>query len=151
MRRAGGVLLVLALLVAGAFGLLLYFNSRDDAEVATPPAGIGDAVDSRCPQGEPLLTRDRIALAGDERTYLLSLGNVVIQGPVKALEPLQERLAGRYDPEFALAGQAIYLEPADAVRALAWRRSLDASGPDDERLEDFVSRYLGRGAQGECE
>jgi hypothetical protein len=152
VKRAGGVLLMLGVLALGAFGLLQLVESRDDSDVATPAAGIGSAAQTRCPTGDDLLTRDRIALADHERDYLLSLGNVVIQAPKPdAVVAIQRDVAGRYDPEFALAGQAVYLEPGERLRALAWDRELEPSGPEDPQLADFASTYLGRGARGSCD
>ena len=150
MKRAGSALLVLAVLAVGAFALLQLVVARDDAEVATPSGGVGQTGASECPRGKDLLTRDGIALSEDERDYLLSLGNVVLQGDVDALRPLQKRLTGGYDPEFALAGQSVYVEPGEAFRGLAWGRSIDAGGADDPALEDFASTYLGQGAGDEC-
>ena len=49
--------------------------------------------------------------------------------------------AGRSTPALAEAGQAVILARRPGVRgvqALAWRRKLDASGPDDPQLREFA-------------
>ena len=35
--------------------------------------------------------------------------------------------------------------PGAGVQALAWRRRLVASGPDDPKLRDFADAWLGQG------
>jgi len=135
VRRAGGAALVALLAVAGAVGLLLFFASRDEAELATPPAGGPGEV-------APGATSD-----------VLARGNVVIQhrraADAAALRALAEELGGPPDPAVEQAGGAVLVRRragADApVVALAWRRRLEATGPDDPRLRAFVESWLGRG------
>ena len=62
---------------------------------------------------------------------------------------LQEEVAGRrFDPALAAAGQAVILAQrpgVGGVQALAWRRRLAASGPDDPKLREFAEAWLGQG------
>ena len=152
MRRAGSVLLVLAVIAAGGFGLLQFVVARDDSEVATQPGGgPGQAVETECPQTSARITRDRRPLTEDQRAHLLSLGNVILQGPdLSRLAAVQEKVSGRFDPEFAAAGLMVVLEPEGSVRALAWGRELRPGSADDPALEEFASTYLGRGAGDSC-
>jgi hypothetical protein len=56
-------------------------------------------------------------------------------------------MGGKFDPFLAGAGQAVILmqRPGAGTQALAWRRRLVASGPDDPRLRDFADAWLGQG------
>jgi hypothetical protein len=135
VRRAGGAALVAVLALAGAVALLLFFTARDEPELATP-AGAGP--------GEP---------APGATSDVLARGNVVIQhrraADGAALRALAEEFSGPPDPAIEEAGTAVLVRRragADApVVALAWRRRLEATGPDDPRLRAFVESWLGRG------
>ena len=62
---------------------------------------------------------------------------------------MQEEVSGPFDPELAAAGQAVILAERpglEGVQALAWRRRLVASGPDDPKLQEFAEAWLGQGA-----
>ncbi len=59
-------------------------------------------------------------------------------------------MSGPFDPGLAAAGQAVILARRPGVPgvvALAWRRKLEASGPDDPQLHEFAEAYLGPGRQ----
>ena len=73
----------------------------------------------------------------------LQLGDVIItydgEKAPAALVALQKDVQGSgFDPYLAGAGQAVILarRPGAGTQALAWRRRLVASGPDDPRLRD---------------
>jgi hypothetical protein len=98
---------------------------------------------------------DRRALTVDQLLEALELGDVVLtypgRRPAPALVRVQRRVAGRFDPALAAAGQAVILARSPAsgpATALAWRRRLRASGPSDPALERFADAWLGRGARG---
>jgi hypothetical protein len=98
---------------------------------------------------------DRRALSVDQVLEALELGDVVLTYPGRRPAPelvrVQRRVAGRFDPALAAAGQAVILvRSADSgpATALAWRRRLRASGPSDPALERFADAWLGRGAGG---
>jgi hypothetical protein len=84
----------------------------------------------------------------------LELGDVVLTYPGARPDPalvrVQRRVAGRFDPPLAAAGQAVILARSPAsgpATALAWRRRLRASGPGDPALARFADAWLGRGAR----
>ena len=164
-----GVVLVLAIL-AGALALLA---GRDDAGVDATAGGSGtlepdhgarhlqptDHVDRTA---GPLPTSgshhvvgvraDRRALSVDQVLEALELGDVVLTYPGRRPDPalvrVQRRVAGRFDPALAAAGQAVILvrSPGSGpATALAWRRRLRASRPSDPSLERFADAWLGRG------
>ena len=150
MKGLRTALLVVVVVAVGGFGLLLYFSSRDDSEVATTGTQIGEQVTTECPRGGDLPARDGRPLDDEQERALLARGNVVLTGPPE-LGAVQQELTGGYDAEFASAGQAVYLEPADeGVTALAWERRLVATGPDDPALAEFVDAHLGHGAGDAC-
>jgi hypothetical protein len=165
---AGGALAA----VAGLIALALLFSARDDSQLSAGQAGPGElqpdhgaAHDGAAEPagGEPstsgthrpdLVTRDRTRLTDDQLIHALELGNVVIlydtPKPARALERLQEDVAGPFDAELAAAGQAVILAPrpgAGPATALAWRRTLKADDPADPRVHDFAAAWLGRGLQ----
>ncbi|MEA2283802.1 MAG: hypothetical protein QOK21_4409 [Solirubrobacteraceae bacterium] len=176
MRRLAtivlGVVVVLAI-VAGAVTLLA---GRDDAGVDAATAGAGGGGVLEPDRGArhlqpadhvhrgagPLPTSgphhvvpveaDRRALSVDQVLEALELGDVVLTYPGRRPDPalvrVQRRVAGRFSPALAAAGQAIILTRSPAsgpATALAWRRRLRASGPSDPALERFADAWLGRG------
>ena len=151
MKGLRTALLVVAVVAVGGFGLLAYFSARDDSEVATSTTQAGEQITTECPEGSGLPARDGRSLDDEQERALLARGNVVLAGPPEQLASVQEELTGGYDPEFAAAGQAVYVEPTgDGVTALAWERRLEAEGPDDPALTAFVDEHLGHGAGDDC-
>lgn len=149
MKGLRTALLVVVVVGLGGFGLLAYFSARDESEVATAPAEVGERVTMTCPSSPDLPARDGRALDDEGERALLARGNVVLTGP-PSIGAVQEELTGGYDPEFAEAGQAVYVEPGEQVTALAWERRLVARSPDDPALVEFVDAHLGRGAGADC-
>lgn len=169
MSRAAGVALGVVVLLAGLYGLLTLVNSRDDAGVsrsAGPGTAEADRGSAPRPAGErrspdpptsgphaaELVTRDARELSDDRILSALELGDVVLvypdATPPDALRAAQEEVAGTFDAELAAAGQAVVLAQAPGatgIQALAWRRRLRASGPDDPRIRRFAEYWLGRG------
>ena len=173
MSRLLAVVLGAVVLVAGIFGLVALFNSRDDAGVSGRGGGpgtlekdLGAAHRPAAPrassdppssgQHRPRnVRRDGRALSDDQILHALELGDVVIAypgaRPPAALLALQRDVAGPFDAELAAAGQAVILARAagtSGIQALAWRRRLRASGPDDPQLRAFAERWLGQGLDG---
>ena len=174
MRRAGAIAAGTLVLVAGLALLALAFNSRDDAQVGAPATGPGRLQPDRGarhlapgesaevpagtlptsgPHRPELVTRDRRRLSDDAILHALELGDVVILydgvRPGPALVRLQREVSGPFDAELAAAGQAIVLarrNGAGAATALAWRRVLQGTGPENPALRDFAEAWLGRGA-----
>jgi hypothetical protein len=164
--------LVLAI-VAGAVTLLA---GRDDAGVDASTGGAGgggllepdrgarhlqpadhvDRASGPLPTSGPHhvvpVNADRRVLSVDQVLEALELGDVVLTYPGRRPDPalvrVQRRVAGRFSPALAAAGQAVILARSPAsgpATALAWRRRLRASGPSDPALERFADAWLGRG------
>jgi hypothetical protein len=165
VRRLLPVLLGLLLVLGGIYGLMTVFSGRDDAgieeEASAGPGTLEPAsTDRPSGSGRPptsgTFERRNVTRQGrirpDELLTALAQGNVVILragGPAPAaLTGLQEEVSGPFDPELAAAGQMIVLATwpgLDGIQALAWRRRLNASGPDDPRLRAFAEAWLGQG------
>ena len=153
MRRLGGVLLAVVVLVAGGLGLLAVVSARDDAEVASPVAAPGEAVEGVCTDARGRIARDRGTLPEAQVAAALELGNVVILAPRPgALAGLQDEVSGPFDPELAAAGQMVILarSAGPSITALAFGRRLEADSPDDPGLREFAERMLGNGAGRDC-
>lgn len=143
LRRAGGLLVAVAIGLVAVVGLVIFFNSRDGADLdQSADAGPvpGQAVSGTAPQ------------LGSEQDRLLRLGDVIVvfgtRRPPPALVVLRDRLSGPPDPALTAAGQAVVLERRagiEGVEAHAWRRVLRAQDPADPQLEAFASYWLGRG------
>jgi len=112
------------------------------------PASAPDAPPTSGPHREEPVNADRTVLTDDQILTALAAGNVVIAYDGKAPTAVQEEVSGAYDPELAAAGQAVILAKrpgVGGVQALAWRRRLKASGPDDPKLREFAETWLGQG------
>jgi hypothetical protein len=127
-------------------------SRRLGADAPPTPASAPDQPPTSGPHRDAAVSRDRSELSDDELLSALRLGNVVIvYGSEKApaeLVALQEEVSGPFDPELAAAGQAVILARRPGVGgvvALAWRRRLKASGPDDPKLREFAEAWLGQG------
>jgi hypothetical protein len=134
MRRAAVALAVLVLAVAGAVGVMLILNARDDATVH-PSAGPGVP---RAQGARPAVARGNVALLySDERL-------------TSALRELALDTGGPVTPELRAAGQAVLLVRQPGLRVpvvgLTTDRHVDARGPRDPRLRAFVEYWLGRDA-----
>jgi len=86
----------------------------------------------------------------------LRAGNVVLQydnpADAAALRAVARTEAGtdRPDPSLVAAGQAVivaHVAGGSGVTARAYHRTLHAPSANDPAVEDFVSAYLGQGAQ----
>jgi hypothetical protein len=123
--------------VAGVVALIAYFNAHDSPTTSNSGAGPGKA--------------DAGATSAQLRA-----GNVILEYSDRAdLAPLRaiaRAEAGTDAPDASLvaAGQAVIVGRASSgsgVTARAYRRTLHASSGKDPAVEDFVSAYLGQGAQ----
>jgi len=158
LRRLGIVAAGVIVAVGGLIVLAILFNSRDDAGLATAPAGPGELQPEDGGEwptsGEherELVTRDRRRLTDDQILTALEAGNVVIlydaPDPGANLLRVQEEVAGPFDAELAAAGQAVILARRDGAgpaTALAWRRVLQAPDSSDPELREFAEAWLGR-------
>lgn len=159
-------------LVAGLYALSTLVSSRDDAGVGRSPGpgaleadrgathrpagdrGVADPPTSG-PHTPDLVTGDARKLSDDQILHALELGDVVLvypgRTPPSGLRAVQEEVAGPFDAELAAAGQAVVLARvpgASGIQALAWRRRLRASEPDDPGVRAFAESWLGRGLDG---
>jgi hypothetical protein len=179
LRRAGAA----ALAVIAGIGILVLvvvvFGSRDRSTVdraGGPGQAFADQGSRRLQPGTPHagfqynsdpptsgphvvapVTRDDIELDTDRLLTALEAGDVVLVYGDRSLRAklraLQNDIAGPFDPEVALAGQAVVLSHSprlagSGVIALAWRHMLRVSSPSDPALREFVEFWLGRGAGG---
>ena len=119
---------VLAAVAVG--GVLLFFQARDESTIGED-GGAAPGVE-----------------APEAASRTLEQGNVVFQYADKAdrepLERLATEIAGPPDEALRHAGQAIIVESGDGLGALAFRRRLEVSSPDDPALREFAEYWLGR-------
>ena len=117
--------------------LIAYFNAHD-APTAKGGGGGPGAADAAASSVE------------------LRAGNVILDYSNRAdlpkLRAIARTEAGTDTPDRSLvaAGQAVIIghaSDAGGVTARAWHRTLHAASAQDPAVEDFVSQYLGQGAQ----
>lgn len=92
-------------------------------------------------------------LSDNEILQALEVGDIVIlygtPKPPSDLEAFAQRVAGRFTPALAAAGQAIVIgrrAGAAGLTALAWTRRLQVRAANDPALLSFIQAYLGQGA-----
>jgi hypothetical protein len=172
VRRVLIVVAAVLVAAAGCVALIAVLTSQDSSQVGgtsgpgvlepdrgsarqtgpTTPASPPDEPPTSGPHRAAEVTRDETELSDDQILEALQLGNVIVTyeeaKPPAALVALQKDvLGGAFDPSLAEAGQAVILarRPGAGVQALAWRRRLVASGPEDPKLRDFADAWLGQG------
>lgn len=98
---------------------------------------------------------DEARLNDDQILQALQGGDVVIVYGTRKTPPgllaFARSVAPPFSPALAAAGQAVILvhRPGSlGIKALAWTHLLNATGPADPRLRQFVAYWLGRGAPG---
>ena len=131
MRRSAFIAGTVVLVLVGLIALVTFFSGRDDSTIG----------------GEPGVAAPR------ETAQVLERGNIVLDYGDAAqagdLRSLAQDLGASADPALVDAGAAVVIRRADGVQgvvARAWKRRLEASGPDDPGLRPFVEYWLGRGA-----
>ena len=149
MRRILPLATGLLIIVGGVGGLILFLQSRDEAEIEAEAAGPGKVDPELSGAHEPdLVTRDAQRLTRDQLLQALDLGNVVLTfpgaQPPPELRALQEDLSGRFDAELAANGLAVILARGDGLEGLAWEHRLAVDDPGDPALREFVEHWLGR-------
>jgi hypothetical protein len=126
-----------AVAVVGVVALIAFFNAHD-----TPTTSGGDEGPGRA---DPAAS-----------SAALRAGNVILEyaqrADLPALRAIARAEAGTDapDPSLIAAGQAVIVERragGSGVTARAYHRSLHAASGKDPAVEDFVSAYLGLGAQ----
>jgi hypothetical protein len=163
---------VVIVAAAGCVALISLLASRDSSQVneaAGPgtlepdrgsgrqngpatPASPADRPPTSGRQREEHVLEDKTELTDDQILDALQSGNVIItydgSKPPAALVALQRDVqGGPFDAFLSGAGQAVILahRPGAGTQALAWRRRLVASGPEDPKLRDFADAWLGQG------
>ena len=122
-------------------------GARHVAAGPRTPASPPDRPPTSGPHRPVPVERDQTALSDDQLLEALHLGNVVIAYDGDAPVAVQREVSGGFDPELAAAGQAVILAKRPGVgpiQALAWRRRLVVSGPDDPKLREFAEAWLGQ-------
>jgi hypothetical protein len=125
--------------VAGVVALIAYFNAHDAPTTSTKGDSGPGQVDTAGGTTPPLR-------AGN---VILEYSNPADRAPLRAIARAE---AGTDSPDASLiaAGQAVLVDRATGgtgVTARAYRRTLHAASGKDPAIEDFVSDYLGQGAQ----
>jgi hypothetical protein len=127
-----------AVAVAGVVGLIAYFNAHDTPTTSTG----GDTGPGR--------------VDTTSSSAVLRAGNVILEyssrADLPALRAIARAEAGTDAADSALvaAGQAVivgHVSGGSGVVARAYHRTLHAPSGKDPAVEDFVSAYLGQGAQ----
>lgn len=131
--RALLAIATMVLAVIGVAALAAFFVSRDDPTV--PQEGGGPGV-QRTANADPRVQPGNVLLLySDERL-------------TSDLRALAARTAGAPSDALEAAGQAVLLDRRPnltvPVTAVAPTRMLEATGPDDPRLESFIEYWLGR-------
>ncbi len=134
MKRAVTLALALLVALAGAVGVIAFFQSRDESNIGGERSGPG-------------------VEAPGERSERLRTGNVLLtykrEQDGAALRALAEDISGPSDPALAEAGQAVFVErrpdQGQNVVARAWERRLEAPSPDDPSVREFADAWLGQG------
>jgi hypothetical protein len=126
--------IVLTLVLLGA--VALFFASRDDSTVPRNASRGPGVARTGAVATEPKVKPGNVVLLhSDERL-------------TQDLRDLAERIAGPSDPSLVAAGQAVieHQRPnlSVPVTAVTATRMLQASGPRDPQLEQFIEYWLGR-------
>ena len=149
---------------------------RDSPAITGPGAGIGtlyrDLGDRPLRSGQPRplydsspptsgahlsvpVTRDGAQLSDDQLLQALETGNVVFvygdRHSPRGLAALARRIAPRFTPDLAAAGQAVILARRPGTSGIvgaAWTRLVRVGSAADPRLARFARFALGRGAPG---
>lgn len=97
------------------------------------------------------VTRNGATISDDQLLQALSLGNVVFlyssTAPPRGLQAVADRVAPRFSPALAAAGQSVILgrRPGlSTITAVAWSHMLRSNSAQD--LQSFATHWLGRGA-----
>lgn len=127
MRKLAGTVLAVAIAVVGVFGLIAFFNARDDSTTEAPSAASSTAR----PSGDGNVTVTFAATADGAR-----------------LRRMAQELGAPDTPELRAAGLAMIVRRGDAITATAGGETITVDAVDDPALQDFVERWLGQGSSG---
>ena len=137
MRRAGILAATVVVAVIGVGGLILFFQSRDDAQLeggggSKPGVVAPEETDAELVRGNVLLTYREPADEKGLQTIALDINN----GPV--------------DPDLRDAGTVVLIrrvkDQGERIVARAYQRRLAAQSPEDPALREFIEAFLGQGA-----
>ena len=143
-RRAILALVVVVVAVLGVAAVVAVLAARDDSTIAES-AGPGVARTTAATQP---------GLAGENQEILP--GNVVLfysdERLTRGLRDLAREIGGAPSDALLAAGQVVTVQRRPnqrvAVVALTATRRLEANGPDDPALREFVEYWLGRDPAG---
>ena len=159
MRRILPVAIGVVIVLAGLYALMTVVSGRDSSGVNQTPSGPGVLERAGAAGNPPTSGSHRkrnvtseAKVSRDALLTALELGDVVIVHPPGAtpagLRRLQDQVSGRFDPEFAAAGQSVIVTawPGVAgIEALAYRRRLKVASATDPQLKAFADTWLGKG------
>jgi hypothetical protein len=171
LRRAGTVVVLVLLGLAGVVAAILFFSSRDQSKITqtgVPGVLLLDQGDKHLRAPRPVkyattppasgphvvkaIRRDGELIDADQLLSALELGNVVIVYPGHGAPPpflraVQNTDSGPLDPALLQTGNQVVLARYRGVRriaAMAWRHWYVATSPQDPRLQAFTDYWLGR-------
>lgn len=161
VRRVIPILVGVAIVAAGLYGLLAIFRDRDSSQLQSPASAqgpgtleqegqAGDPPTSGTPGSRNLVRENEVE--DPELLHALAIGDVALvygsRKPPPALERLRDDATGPFDPELAAAGQMAFLvrrPGVEGVEALAWQRRYRAASASDPQLRAFIDAWLGKG------
>jgi hypothetical protein len=124
--------------VAGVVALIAFFNAHDSSTTSANGGGGPGQVDTT--SSATVLRAGNVILEYSDRTDL---------APLRAVARA-ETGTDSADSSLVTAGQAVIIgrvAHGTGVTARAYHRTLHAPNGKDPAVEDFVSAYLGQGAQ----
>jgi hypothetical protein len=175
MKRVLIVVAAVVVAAAGCVALIAVLTSQDPSQVGgisgpgtleadhgtglqrgpITPASPADRPPTSGRHRDEHVLHDKTELTDDQILDALQSGNVIItyeqaKAPAALVALQRDVQGGPFDAFLSGAGQAVILarRPGAGVQALAWRRRLVASGPEDPKLRDFADAWLGQGPAG---
>src|SRR3954453_6760120 len=133
VRKVLGTVLAVVIAAAGVIGIIAFFDARDSSTTGSGTSAKPTQVNG---------------------ASVLKLGNVVLTYPDPSYKkPLRDfaEQNGPDTPNLRAAGGSVIVrhDPhAAGVVARSFAATLQASSPEDPRLQDFVDRWLGAGSSG---
>jgi hypothetical protein len=146
LQRAGAIALIVVISVAGVIGLLVFFNSRDDAGISSSEPqgpgqvfpdqgnrhlGAGKRPDVRYASSPPTsgphrpaaIRHDESVLTDDQILHAAEAGDVVLlygsaQPPEGLAALARDVTGGPFDPSLAAGGQAVVLGRRPGARGV---------------------------------
>jgi len=133
VRKALGTVLAVIIAIVGVIGLIAFFEARDSSTTGGQPPAKQEQVNAGT-----VLDQGNVVLTYSDPSYKRPLKDFAEQnGPDTAvLRAAGGAVIVRLDPQ------------AQGVVARSSAATLQATSPNDPRLQDFVDRWLGEGSSG---